>query len=113
MQYHMVFFASWLSHVPPQELDRFLQKVARAVCPGGYVALVDQYAPTVDDRQVMREGDGGNIYAQRQLRDGQTYNIVKVFYNVKALHEKFTALGFDVAVYRLNDIFFLLEARLR
>jgi trans-aconitate methyltransferase len=110
-EYHLVFFANWLSHVPPQELDAFLAKVSRAVRPGGYVAIIDQYAPTPEDRQIMKEGEGGSIYAQRPLRDGKTFTIVKVFYNVMALQETFITLGFEVVVHQLSDIFFFLEAR--
>lgn len=110
-EYHLVFFANWLSHVPPQELDAFLAKVSRAVRPGGYVAIIDQYAPTTEDRQIMKEGEGGSIYAQRPLRDGKTFTIVKVFYNVLALQETFTSLGFEVVVHQLSDNFFFLEAR--
>ena len=110
-EYHLVFFANWLSHVPPQELDAFLAKVSRAVRPGGYVAIIDQYAPTTEDRQIKKEGEGGSIYAQRPLRDGKTFTIVKVFYNVLALQETFTSLGFEVVVHQLSDNFFFLEAR--
>jgi demethylmenaquinone methyltransferase/2-methoxy-6-polyprenyl-1,4-benzoquinol methylase len=33
-EYDLVFFANWLSHVLPKDLDAFLRKVARAVRPG-------------------------------------------------------------------------------
>ncbi|MBZ0297671.1 MAG: class I SAM-dependent methyltransferase, partial [Anaerolineae bacterium] len=39
--YDLVFFSFWLSHVPPQRLDDFLDKVSRATRPGGRVFLVD------------------------------------------------------------------------
>src|SRR5260370_28000900 len=45
-QYDLVFFAFWLSHVPPERLSAFLNKVKRAVRPRGYVVMIDQYAPT-------------------------------------------------------------------
>jgi 2-polyprenyl-3-methyl-5-hydroxy-6-metoxy-1,4-benzoquinol methylase len=41
-QYDLVFFANWLSHIPPQQLDAFLGIVARAVRPGGSLVIVDQ-----------------------------------------------------------------------
>ncbi len=110
-EYQLVFFANWLSHVPPEELDTFLSRVARAVRPGGYVAIIDQYAPTPEDRQIMQKGEGGHIYAHRLLRSGKTFTIIKMFYNVMALQEIFTALGFEAMSYQLNDIFFFLEAR--
>jgi trans-aconitate methyltransferase len=110
-EYHLVFFANWLSHVPPEELDTFLSRVARAVRPGGYVAIIDQYAPTPEDRQIMKKGEGGNIYAQRPLLSGKTFTIIKIFYDVMALQEIFTALGFEAMSYQLNDSFFFFEAR--
>ena len=38
-QYDLVFFAFWLSHVPPSRLSSFLSKVARATKPGGRVFI--------------------------------------------------------------------------
>jgi trans-aconitate methyltransferase len=110
-EYHLVFFANWLSHVPPGKLDDFLSRVSRAVCPGGHVAIIDQYAPTSEDRQVMKEGEGGHIYAERPLRSGKTFTIIKVFYDVMVLQEVFAALGFEAISSRLDESFFFLEAR--
>ncbi len=110
-EYHLVFFANWLSHVRPQELVAFLTKVAHAVRPGGYMAIVDQYAPMLEDREIAQEGEGGRIYALRPLRSGETFTIVKVFYKIEILQEVFTSLGFDVSVHQLNNFFFFLEAR--
>ena len=41
-QYDLVFFAFWLSHIPPSHLSEFLSKVARATKPGGRVFIVDE-----------------------------------------------------------------------
>jgi trans-aconitate methyltransferase len=109
-EYHLVFFANWLSHVPPEELDTFLSRVAHAVRPGGYVAIIDQYAPTPEDRQIMKKGEGDHIYAQRLLRSGKTFAIIKMFHDVMVLQEVFTALGFEAMSYQLNESFFFLEA---
>src|SRR5437660_5834594 len=79
--YDLVFFANWVSHVPPKDLDTFLNKVSRAVRKGGYVAIFDQSTPMLEDRQIMKEGEEGRIYAQRPLRDGKVFTIVKVFYD--------------------------------
>jgi len=54
--YDLVFFANWLSHVPPKDLDAFLNKVSRAVRKGGYLAIFDQSTPLLEDRQIMKEG---------------------------------------------------------
>src|SRR5690348_6442412 len=97
-EYDLVFFAFWLSHVPPARVAAFLSKVSRAVLPGGYVVIVDQYAPTEEDRRLIKEGGGGRLYAERSLRDGQTFTIVKVFHDLMSLQRMFTDLGFESTV---------------
>lgn len=112
-QYDLVFFANWLSHVPPRRLDAFLATVARAVRPGGSVAIVDQYAPMQEDREISVQTEEGAIYANRSLQSGQTFLIVKVFYDLRLLETMLDALGFAVTVQKLDDIFFFLQARRR
>lgn len=110
-QYDLVFFANWLSHVPPRRLEGFLSTVARAVRPGGSIAMVDQYAPMEEDSEISVQTDEGAIYANRSLRNGQTFLIVKVFYELRALESRLDALGFAVTIQKLDDIFFFLQAR--
>jgi ubiquinone/menaquinone biosynthesis C-methylase UbiE len=111
-QYDLVFFANWLSHVPPQRLDAFLGTVARAVGPGGSLAMVDQYASMPEDREIsVRDAEEGAIYANRSLRGGQTFLIVKVFYDLQIIENLLDALDFTVTVQKLDDIFFFLQAR--
>jgi demethylmenaquinone methyltransferase/2-methoxy-6-polyprenyl-1,4-benzoquinol methylase len=103
-QYDLVFFANWLSHVPPDALDAFLDKVVRAVRPGGKLAIVDQYAPTPEDRSAAQ----GELYAERTLADGRTFTIVKVFYDLSQLQDRLAKRGFAAVVHTLDDIGFLL-----
>ena len=112
-QYDLVFFANWLSHVPPQRLEAFLGTVARAVRPGGSLAMMDQYAPMQEDREIRVQTEEGAIYANRSLQSGQTFLIVKVFYDLRLLETMLDALGFAVTVQKLDDIFFFLQARRR
>lgn len=108
-EYDLVFFAFWLSHVPPEALDAFLDKVRRAVRPGGWMVIIDQDVPTDEDRQIAK----GDIYAVRPVLDGRTFTIVKVFYDPITLQGKLNQLGFDVAVERLDPISFFLAAKRR
>ena len=111
-QYDLVFFANWLSHVPPQRLAAFLDTVARAVRPGGSLAMVDQYAPMPEDREIIvRDAEEGAIYAKRSLHNGQTFLIVKVFYDLQIIENLLEALDLSVTVQKLDDIFFFLQAR--
>lgn len=103
-QYDRVFFAFWLSHVPPDLLGPFLAKVGRAIRIGGQVVVVDQHAPTEEDR-VLATGDW---FATRPLSDGRTFRIVKVFHDLPPIERQLSTYGFTATVHRLNDEFFIL-----
>jgi ubiquinone/menaquinone biosynthesis C-methylase UbiE len=104
--YDLVFFASWLSHVPPDQLDLFLAKVRRAANPGGRVVIFDEYAPMQEDLQMARDG----IYHKRPLYDGRTFTIIKVYYDLAELRTKLENFGFAVDIQKLDDNFFFLIA---
>ncbi len=42
--YDVVFFANWLSHVPPDAFNRFWEIVSLSLAPQGRVFLVDEAA---------------------------------------------------------------------
>jgi demethylmenaquinone methyltransferase/2-methoxy-6-polyprenyl-1,4-benzoquinol methylase len=106
-QYDLVFFAFWLSHVPPARLDSWLTRALRAVRPGGTLVVVDEYAPTAADRQIAL----ADIYARRPLADGRTFTIVKVFYDLADLHARLAAQGVAVTIRPLDERFFVLHGR--
>lgn len=110
-EYDLVFFANWLSHVPPDKLAPFLARATRAVRAGGYLALLDQYAPRLEDRQIMQTGEDGHTYARRTLNAGESFTIVKMFYDLPLLQSTFAELGFQATLYPLDESFFFLEAR--
>ncbi len=103
-QYDLVFFAFWLSHVPPERLADFFARVQRAVRPGGQLFIIDQYAPLPDDLLLPQEG----IHHTRTLRDGRAFTIIKVFHDLTTLEEKLVRLGFTAATQKHGDVFFSL-----
>jgi len=106
-KYDLVFFANWLSHVPPNALDDFLKKVCASLRTGGCLALVDQYAPSEADSAIAKE----DIYAVRPLEDGRQFTIVKAFYNLNDLEAKLNALGMEVTSSRFSETFFFLSGK--
>jgi Trans-aconitate methyltransferase len=108
-KYDLVFFANWLSHVPPEALDVFLSKVQQTARPGGWIAMIDQYLPSDADRQVAK----ADIYATRPLEDGRQFTIVKAFYDLAYLQSKFEGLGFEVNTTKFADTFFFLTGKQR
>jgi demethylmenaquinone methyltransferase/2-methoxy-6-polyprenyl-1,4-benzoquinol methylase len=104
-QYDLVVFTFWLSHVPPERLDLFLQVVSQAVRPGGRIFMVDSRparTSTARDKPIQMDGDA---YQVRKLNDGREFRIVKVFYEPQDLRAKLADAGFDVAVKTTQNYF--------
>lgn len=97
----MVFFSFWLSHVPPDELERFFLKVAQALKPDGRVFFVDSHHEPGDDRHDVRQG----IILQRKLSDGRTFKIVKVNYKPSQLIETMHKAGLEGHVHTTGEHF--------
>jgi len=108
-KYDLVFFANWLSHVPPDALGGFLKKVRASLRSGGSLAIVDQYAPSEADSAIAKEA----IYAVRPLEDGRQFTIVKAFYGLKEFETNLKTLGFEVKTTRFADPFFHLSGKLK
>lgn len=104
--YDLVFFAFWLSHVPPDRLDPFLEKVSRAVRPGGRVFIVDEPAGGEQLSGPTSEGQ----YQTRALHDGRTFRIIKVYYDPHAIGKKLERLGFKQIEAQRGAYFFHLTA---
>lgn len=108
-RYDLVFFAFWLSHVPPDRLDPFLDAVARAVRPNGRMFLVDEPSSTPNKPPLPRAGD----HETRPLLDGREFTIVKVYYDPAELGEKLAARGFTQVTPGVGESFFYLHGTRR
>lgn len=97
-RFDVVFFGFWLSHVPPERFASFWQLVQSALRPDGRVFFVDSlYTETstaLDHR--LRGPEATTI--TRRLNDGQSFQIVKVFYQPAALAAQLADLGWQIAV---------------
>lgn len=92
-QFDTVFFAFWLSHVPPARFGEFWEKVGGALKPGGRAFWVDSLrepASTARDHDPL---DTSGV-VRRKLNDGREFRIVKVFYEPDELRRRVTDLGF-------------------
>ena len=91
--YDGVFFAFWLSHVPPEHFDPFWQFLRKVLNPGGTAFLVDsRYTPTSTARDHHLEGEEATTVLRR-LDDGREYRIVKVFRRAQDLNADLSRLG--------------------
>jgi len=76
-RYDTVFFAFWLSHVPPARLPAFWTTVAAAPAPGGRAIFVDDGPATAGHEELLT--DRTVPTAVRRLDDGSRYRIAKTF----------------------------------
>lgn len=105
-EYDLVFFAFWLSHVPPNLLDSFLSKVNQSVEIGGQIFLIDScFEPTSTATNHIIEDDD-NFYKTRKLNNGQEFQIVKIFYQPDELQNKLNQAGFQAEV-KITDNYFI------
>jgi len=102
-EYDLVFFAFWLSHVPPELVDVFLVKVRDAVRLNGHLFIVDQCDDLPDYSIPEREG----IFETRRLSDGRAFTIVKVYYHPGALVNRVRRLSFQADARRVGPFFYL------
>ncbi|MEV4514783.1 methyltransferase domain-containing protein [Dactylosporangium sp. NPDC049525] len=94
-RYDTVFFAFWLSHVPPQRFVAFWAAVAAAVRPGGRVVFVDTDAA---ERETERAAPGGRETVLRTLKDGSEHEVVKLFHDAAGLAAALRKLGWTAQV---------------
>lgn len=107
-QYDLVFFAFWLSHVPPDLQDAFLLNVRNAIRPKGALFIIDQCDDLPDHPVPKREG----IFERRSLSDGRIFSIVKIYYHPGVLAERVRRLGFEAAAERILPFFYLSGTKL-
>jgi demethylmenaquinone methyltransferase/2-methoxy-6-polyprenyl-1,4-benzoquinol methylase len=97
-RYDAVCFCFWISHVPIERLDNFLNSVAMALQPDGKVFFVDsrrERTGTALDQQLPEE----QVQVMtRRLNDGREFEIVKNYYKPDSLAARFSTFGFDIAV---------------
>ncbi len=106
--YDVVFFAFWLSHVPPQRFAEFWNVVASCVNDTGRVVFVDE-----DNRSRLDDPFqiGATPCARRALRDGREFEIVKMFWRAEDLEARLQALGWEIKVRRVGEMFLVGSGR--
>ena len=100
--YDVVFFANWLSHVPPERFDDFWGLVARCLAKQGRIFFVDEAKDAWRKEESLREdfgGSTGGLLVRRRLRDGSAHRVVKVFWDPTELEAGLRGMGWRVAVH--------------
>jgi 2-polyprenyl-3-methyl-5-hydroxy-6-metoxy-1,4-benzoquinol methylase len=109
-QYDMIFFGFWLSHVPAERLQGFLQNVSAALKPDGILFMVDSRRTpdsTAKDHHLPEEG----TTLERKLNDGRKFEIVKIFYEPQSLEESFCKVDIAATAQFTDNFFIYVEGR--
>ena len=96
-RYDTVFFAFWLTHVPPARFAAFWSMVGMALAPGGRVCFVDD-----SDRERVSERvvpDNATPAVWRRLVDGSEHRVVKVYYTPGELAARLAELGWSAEIH--------------
>lgn len=107
--YDLIFFAFWISHVPPDAFGPFWSTVASALRPGGRVVFVDELPDRKPLEPDLVDTEDGPV-AHRGLRDGSLHRVVKVFFEPASLEERLHALGWAATVQPTHHGWFVGQA---
>lgn len=87
-QYDLLFAAFWLSHVPPEFVEAFPDKIRRAVRPSGTVYILDQCNDILHDmRRIAWEG----VVQKRRVRGW--VREIRLFWAERAGESFFSIVG--------------------
>jgi SAM-dependent methyltransferase len=103
-RFDVVFFAAWLSHVPPQRFDAFWGQVALALADGGRVFVIDEL-PAVAVEEISAAGAPAPAVF-REIATGARYRAVKVFFEEGELERRTAELGFALEVHPVDWRFY-------
>ncbi len=96
--YDAVFFGFWISHVPLERLDGFLHAVASMLRPGGKVFFVDNRKEPTSTAINHQLPEQDSQIMTRILNNGQSFQIVKNFYDPADLAARCRRAGLHVTV---------------
>lgn len=95
-RYDTVFFAFWLSHVPPSRLADFWNTVREALAPQGKAIFIDEGPGEAWREEFLAPQSASAVV--RQLDDGSRHRVVKVFHDPERLTGDLAALGWSADV---------------
>ncbi|MGJ4942003.1 class I SAM-dependent methyltransferase [Bradyrhizobium sp. HKCCYLS1011] len=102
----------WWSHVHRQRRQEFLSHFASRLAPGALILMFDQFYIEGLSSPISRRDEWNNLYTERVLPNGKTFEIVKNYPTDDEIIETFSDLCEHVEIARLRE-FWTVSARLR
>lgn len=93
-----VFAGYFLSHVPRNRVSPFMQSIVNRVGGGGRLLLVDNLYVDDSNLPISRTDAEGDSFQTRQLDNGQSFEVLKNFYDAEELEQlaRSYTVSFDV-----------------
>jgi 2-polyprenyl-3-methyl-5-hydroxy-6-metoxy-1,4-benzoquinol methylase len=101
-KYESIFGGFIWSHIPRQDLDRFLSTVNNFIMPGGTVVFTDNNFVAGSNHPVTKTDEQGNTFQTRKLENGTTHLVLKNFPTESFLREKLTNIATDLKFINLT-----------
>lgn len=101
-KYETLFAGFIWSHIPLQDLDRFVRISTNFVAPGGMLVLMDNNYVPESNRPITHRDEWGNTYQARTLDDGSAHLVLKNFPIEEFLWEKWKNTAARVEFYNLK-----------
>jgi SAM-dependent methyltransferase len=95
-RFDTVFFAFWLTHVPPDRFAGFWSMLAAALAPGGWVCFLDDRHQAHASERFVPDQAAPAVW--RPLRDGSEHRVVKVYYRPDELAARLAELGWSAEI---------------
>lgn len=109
-QFDMIFFGFWLSHVPPEKLGDFLQRVSAMLKPDGILFIVDSLRNKMATANNQNMLESSHIH-QRILNDGREFQIIKVFYQPDGLQSDLALVDVSAEIHTTAQFFIYAQGR--
>jgi SAM-dependent methyltransferase len=103
--YDVCFFSFWLSHVPEERFAAFWEMVGSALRPGGRVLFIDSLRAEQSKALDHVMPDVGEATESRRLDDGREFQIVKRYYEPRAVQSELASLGWAFQVATTGEFF--------
>lgn len=104
-KYDAVFCGFIWSHIPLEDLDRFLKKLEDLTKPGGPIVFIDCNpvpGSKHDPKSIRKTDEQGNTYQDRTLADGSAHRVLKNFPTDDLLAQKLAAVATKIEIQRLE-----------
>ncbi|SCE04874.1 demethylmenaquinone methyltransferase / 2-methoxy-6-polyprenyl-1,4-benzoquinol methylase [Streptomyces sp. DvalAA-19] len=95
-QYDTIFFAFWLSHVPPVEMEAFWDLLRWTLAPGGRVVFLDDAPAKAGIEEAVAEAQVPTV--RRRLADGSHHQAVKVLRDAADLASQLCDLEWEAQI---------------